>query len=128
AERGQSQARDGSAVIEFLERLTSQPTRCVCLDFGRGHLSALEVFNGAITRWVAVPLAEEDLDNGSPVDPKALGAAVAAALRRAGMEVRLARIAPPDEATVSRQLQLPAMPRRDLARAMHFAAERHIPF
>jgi len=75
-----------------------------------------------------VPLAEDDLDNGSPADPKALGAAVAAALQLAGIEAREARIALPDEATVSRQVQLPAMPRRDLRRAMHFAAERHIPF
>src|SRR5215510_13811863 len=111
-------------MIELLERLSPQPPRCVCLVFGRDHLSALEVFNGAITRWIAVPLAEEDLDNGSPADPKAVGAA----LRLAGMEARIARIALPDEATVSRQLQLPAMPRRDLRRAMHFAAERHIPF
>lgn len=115
-------------MIELLERLTPQPSRCVCLDFGRDHLSALEVFNGAVTRWVAVPLAEEDLDNGSPADPKALAAAVADALRLAGIEARMARIALPDEATVSRQIQLPAMPRRDLTRAMHFAAERHIPF
>jgi type IV pilus assembly PilM-like protein len=115
-------------VIDLLRRLTPQPERYVCLDFGRDHLSALEVFNGAVTRWIAVPLAEEDFDNGSPADPKALAAGVAAALRRAGMEAQTARIALPDEATVSRQLQLPAMPRRDLARAMHFAAERHIPF
>lgn len=115
-------------MIELLERLTPQPSRYVCLDFGRDHLSALEVFDGTVTRWVAVPLAEEDLDNGSPADPKALAAAVAAALRLAGMEARMARIALPDEATVSRQLQLPAMPRRDLSRAMQFAAERHIPF
>jgi len=115
-------------VIELLERLTPRPSRYVCLDFGRDHLSALEVFDGAVTRWVAVPLAEEDLDNGSPGDPKALAAAVAAALRLGGMEAQTARIALPDEATVSRQLLLPAMPRRDLSRAMHFAAERHIPF
>src|SRR5262245_643658 len=115
-------------MIELLERLSPQPPRCVCLDFGRGHLSALEVFNAAITRWVAVPLAEEDLDNGSPVDPKALGAAVAAALRGAGMEARLARIALPDEATVSRQLLLPAMPRRVVPAALHRAAGLPIPF
>ena len=34
----------------------------------------------------------------------------------------------PDDATVSRHLSLPAMPARDLARAMHYAAERHLPF
>src|SRR5262249_1180341 len=115
-------------MIDLLERLSPQPPRCVCLDFGRDHLSALEVFNGAITRWIAVPLAEEDLDNGSPADPKALAAAVGAALRLAGMEARIARIALPDEATVSRQLQLPAMPRRDLRRAMHLAARPDNPF
>src|SRR5260370_35438082 len=37
-------------------------------------------------------------------------------------------MARPDEATVSRQIPLPPMPNRDLVKAMHFAAEKHIPF
>jgi hypothetical protein len=44
------------------------------------------------------------------------------------MQARRLRMALPDEATVSRQITLPPMPRRELSKAMHFAAEKHIPF
>jgi hypothetical protein len=66
--------------------------------------------------------------NGDAVEPSALGELVKHSLAFAGMEARSARMALPDEAAVSRLLTLPPMPRRDLLRAVHYAAERHIPF
>jgi len=100
----------------------------VCLDFGRDHVSAVELVKGVVTRWTSWPLAEDALRNGDPTRPTALAVTVGHALADAGIEARNARLALPDEATVSRHLVLPAMPRRDLARAMYFAAERHLPF
>jgi type IV pilus assembly protein PilM len=100
----------------------------ICLDFGRDRLSALEVANGAVTRWISRPLPPDALNSGDPILPEYLGDAVRQALARAAIVSRRARIALPDEATVSRQVTLPPMARRDLPRAMQFAAERHIPF
>jgi len=100
----------------------------VCLDFGRGQLSAIEIADGTVTRWISRTLAEDALRNGDPVHPGLLGEAVRQALIRGRIESRRAWMALPDHATVSRHLSLPAMPRRELARAMHFAAEKHIPF
>ena len=111
-----------------LERFTRGRQPVVCLDFGRDRLTALEVLNGAVTRWISRPLPQDALTSGDPVLPEYLGDAVRQALARAGMVSKRARIALPDEATVSRQVTLPPMARRDLARAMQFAAERHIPF
>ena len=100
----------------------------VCLDFGRDQLTALEVMNGEVTRWVSRPLPDDALRNGDPILPGFVGEAVRQTLARAGIEARRARMALPDEATVSRHLTLPPMRRHHLARAMHFAAERNIPF
>jgi type IV pilus assembly protein PilM len=111
-----------------LERLTRGRQPIVCLDFGRDRLTALEVANGTVTRWVSRPLPQDALTSGDPILPEYLGDAVRQALAGAAIVSRRARIALPDEATVSRHITLPAMARRDLARAMQFAAERHIPF
>jgi Tfp pilus assembly PilM family ATPase len=100
----------------------------VCLDFGRDQLTAIEVVDGVLTRWASQPLAEDALRNGDPIVPAVVGEAVRYTLVRAGIQARHARLALPDEATVSRQLFLPLMPRRDLSRAMHYVAEKHIPF
>jgi len=109
-------------------RLGTASRPIVCLDFGRDRLSAIELVEGSVVRWAARPLAEGSLQNGDPVHPAAMGGAVHRMLERSGMQARQARMALPDEATVSRQIILPVMPRRDLVRAMHFAAERHLPF
>jgi Tfp pilus assembly PilM family ATPase len=100
----------------------------VCLDFARDQLTALEVVDGAVTRWASRPMPEDALRNGDPLLPGYVSEAVRQALARAGIQATRARMALPDEATVSRQITLPPMPNRDLVKAMHFAAEKHIPF
>jgi type IV pilus assembly protein PilM len=111
-----------------IERFTRSRQPIVCLDFGRDRLSALEVANGFVTNWISRPLPQDALTSGDPILPEYLGDAVRQALARGAIVSRRARIALPDEATVSRQVTLPPMARRDLPRAMYFAAERHIPF
>jgi len=114
--------------MTVVERLLRQRQPIVCLDFGRDRLSALEVVDGAATRWTAHPLNDDVLRNGSPSDTSTLGAIVRDTLRAAGIQAPRAWLALPDEATVSRLLVLPRMSRRDLVRAMHYAAEKHVPF
>lgn len=112
----------------MIERLRPCRQPLVCLDFGHERVSAIELIDGAVTRWDSRPLAEDVLRNGDPVHPTALGDAVRRLLMAAGIAGGRARMALPDEATVSRHVTLPAMPGRDLRRAVHFAAERHLPF
>jgi type IV pilus assembly protein PilM len=100
----------------------------VCLDLGRDRLTAIEVADGAVTHWISRPLPSDALRSGDPILPGYVGDAVRQAMERSNMVARRARIALPDEATVSRQVTLPPMSGRDLVRAMHFAAEKHIPF
>ena len=112
----------------MIKQLIRRRQPFVCLDFANDRLSVIEVTEGTVTRWCSHPLVEDVLRNGSPADVGALGEVVRRVLTAAGIGARQARLALPDEATVSRLLVLPAMPRRDLVRAMHFAAEKHIPF
>lgn len=102
--------------------------RMVCLDFSRGQLAAVELADGSVTRWFSRPVPKSALRNGDPEDADGLGRLVRQQLADAGIASRRARIALPDEATVSRVLTLPVMPKRDLTRAMRYAAERHLPF
>ncbi len=100
----------------------------VCMDLSPENLSVLEVVAGAVTAWASRPLPAGLLFNGDPVDPPALGGLVRQSLAVAGIQARRARLTILDEATVSRHLTLPRMPRRELAQAMRYQAERHIPF
>jgi hypothetical protein len=108
--------------------INHQRSGLVCLDFGRDELSAVEVVNGAVTKWFSQQLPNDVLRNGDPIEPAVLGQVVKQNLLLTGVQARVARMALPDEVAVSRLLTLPSMPQRDLARAMRYAAERHIPF
>jgi type IV pilus assembly protein PilM len=112
----------------MIERFLRSRRPVVCLDFGRDRLTAMELADGAVTRWISRPLPEDALSSGDPILPSYLGDAVRQTLAQAAIVGRRVRIALPDEATVSRQVTLPPMARRDLPRAMQFAAEKHIPF
>lgn len=103
-------------------------SRAACLDFGHGQLSVLEVVDRAVTGWDLRSLPDGLLRNGDPSEPEALGGLVRESLRLAGIEARRARMTLPDEVAVSRHFTLPKMPRRDLARAVRYSAERHLPF
>jgi Tfp pilus assembly PilM family ATPase len=100
----------------------------VCVDLGPDHLSVLEVVAGVVTAWASRPLPAGLLFNGDPVEPAMLGDLVRQALGSAGIQGSRAHLTILDEATVSRHLTLPSMPRRELARAMRYQAELHIPF
>jgi Tfp pilus assembly PilM family ATPase len=112
----------------MIERLTRGRQPVVCLDFGRDQLSALEVVDGTVVRWISQPLPEDALRGGDPILPGYVAEAVRQAMTRAGMHATRVRMALPDEATVSRQVKVPPMRAADLVRAMHFVAEKHVPF
>src|SRR5439155_27071320 len=90
--------------------------------------SGLDAADQIVIRWFSRPLGDDIMRYGDPTDPAELGELVRQSLAMDGNETRRARIALPDEATVSRVLTMPAMPQKDLVRAMRYAAERSIPF
>lgn len=102
-------------------------SRTVCLDFNWDQLALLEVADGAVTAWETVALPAGLIRNGDPTDPGAVAAFLANAMSEAGFVGRRARMVLPDQAVVSRHITLPPMSSGDLARAVRFEAERHLP-
>jgi type IV pilus assembly protein PilM len=111
-----------------IERFRPSQRPIVCLDFGRDQLTAVEVLNGTVTRWASRPLPPDALRSGDPAHPPALGELIRRTLVRSSIQAREVLMALPDEASVSRLLVLPKMPRWDLIKAVQYAAERNIPF
>ncbi len=99
----------------------------VSVDLGAERIAAVEVTNGTIRRWVSMTPVPGSVSGGAPVDPDRLARQLRAALDRAGVNARAARVALPDAAMLTRILDLPAMPRRHLGPAIGFAVERSIP-
>jgi type IV pilus assembly protein PilM len=98
-----------------------------CLDFGRDQVAVLEVTEGAVTAWATHRVPDGLIRNGDPTEPAVLAQVLGRALAAAGISARRARMTLPDDAAVSRHIRLPAMSNRDLARAIHYEAERHLP-
>jgi Tfp pilus assembly PilM family ATPase len=88
----------------------------------------LETEGSSIANWLTQPLDADALRNGDPVDPETLGAQLREALRAGGIKATRARVAIPDEAVVTRVVELPGIPKRHLAGVMRFAAEQELPF
>src|SRR5258708_6972581 len=53
----------------MIERLKGARPPMVCIDFGRDQLSAVEVVDGAITRWISRALPDDALRGGDPILP-----------------------------------------------------------
>jgi len=102
-------------------------SRTVCLDFNWDQLALLEVADGAVTAWETLALPAGLIRNGDPADPGTVAVFVANALTTAGITGRRARMVLSDQAVVSRHITLPPMSNGDLARAVRFEAERHLP-
>ena len=102
-------------------------TATACIDFSRDQLSVVEVADATVTAWDTVALPDHLIRNGDPTDPAVLAQFLARTLAAAGIGARRARMTLPDDAAVSRHITLPPMSSRDLARAIRFEAERHLP-
>ncbi|HZV52306.1 MAG TPA: pilus assembly protein PilM [Candidatus Dormibacteraeota bacterium] len=100
----------------------------LCLDFGGGRLSAVEVEEGRVVAWASQELRPGALHDGAPGDVPRLAGRVHDLVVDAGINARRTRLTLLDEAAVSRTIVLPPMPPGDLVRAMRYAAERHLPF
>ena len=115
------------ALRRALDTIRDRPG-LLCLDFGGGRLSAVEIEEGRVAAWTSRELRPEALPEGAPGDVLRLAGQVHDLVVDAGIDARRCRMTLPDEAAVSRTVVLPPMPPRDLGRAMRYAAERHLPF
>jgi hypothetical protein len=99
----------------------------LCLEIGEDRLSAIELASGTIAGWFNHPLPRGMIRHGDPADPHAFGRELRAAMVRARVRARRARIAVPETVLLSRVIDLPRMRRQELARAIPYAVEREVP-
>ena len=105
--------------------LSQQPVLCV--DFGLDRLSVLEVTGGRISGWSVRDLPSHVVRNGDPVEPGQLARLLKEAITESGLSGVRARFTLPDEAAIFRLVELPAMPRRHIQRALGYMVDKDVP-
>jgi hypothetical protein len=100
-------------------------TTLIALDLSARELKLVESEGEALTRQASVVLAEAGFADGMP--SSALAEAIKRSLQSGGFTARVARVTIPDTGIAVRDFPLPAVPRRDLSRAVVFEGRRLIP-
>lgn len=107
--------------------MSSSNQPLVCLEISPECVAGVEIGGGTVNRWFTRELQPGTIAGGAPTDPVRLATQIRAALNAAGIRSRRARLAVSDMALVTRVVAMPRMPKRDLKRAVKYAAERDIP-
>jgi len=105
----------------------------VGLDIGSMYMKAVELVpsrNGAMVKALAIAETPPDvMDSGVIVDPKTLGEAVKQMLKEAGISTKRSVSSVGGQgALVVRVIEVPKMSDAELAEAMKWEVERHVPF
>lgn len=102
----------------------------VGLDVGTSAVRAAEIRPGrppTVARFGQVLLPRGAVRNGIVEDAGAVAQAIGALWKRAGFKSRLVRVGLSNDQVVTRQIELPAMPREDVAGAIMFEGQDYIP-
>jgi type IV pilus assembly protein PilM len=101
------------------------------IDIGTRAVGIAEVSGGnghrAVTRFGRALLPAGAVEHGEIQDPQAVGRAVASLYKKLGLSGRSVHIGVSNRHVVVRVIELPAMSREDLANAIRFQAQEHIP-
>src|SRR3712207_4390160 len=104
--------------------------RVLGLDIGTNHVRVVEVVlssSPTVSRVGEVPLPPGADRDGEVLDVPAVGEAIAALWRQAGLRGRDVRLGLTGSRVVVRVIELPAMPDDEMAGAVRFSASDHIP-
>lgn len=99
----------------------------LCIDFGFDRLAILEMNAEEVTGWAVTDLPPHLVRNGDAVEAVQLAALIKETAKKAGLSAVRARFTIPDEAAVFRLVDLPAMPRRHLGRALAYMVDKEVP-
>jgi Tfp pilus assembly PilM family ATPase len=100
-------------------------TPLIALDLSARELKLVESEEQALTRQTSVVLSEAGFVDGMPTST--LATAIKRGLQTGGFIARVARVAIPDTGIAVRDFPLPAVPHRDLSRAVVFEGRRLVP-
>jgi Type IV pilus assembly protein PilM len=99
----------------------------LCVDFGLDRLTLLEVNAGRVSGWSIRDLPRGVVRNGDPVDASQLAVVLKQTIKESGLSAVRARFTLPDEAAIFRLVELPALPRRHLHRALSYMLDKDVP-
>lgn len=97
------------------------------LDIGTRAVSLAEVSNGTLTRFGRALLPSGAVEHGEVQDPMAVAAAVSGLWKKLGLAGRSVHVGIANRRVIVRTIEIPAMSREDLASAIRFQAQEHIP-
>ena len=99
----------------------------LCVDFGLDRMTVVGVGGQGVSGWAVRDLPPKVVRNGDPIEPAQVAELLAQAIRESGLSGVRARFTLPDEAAILRLVELPALPRRHVRRALSFIVDKEIP-
>ena len=97
------------------------------LDIGTRAVSLAEVQNGTLTRFGRALLPSGAVEHGEVQDPMAVATAVSTLWKKLGLAGKSVHVGIANRRVIVRTIEVPAMSRDDLASAIRFQAQEHIP-
>ncbi len=107
--------------------MTQRQQGVLCIDFGLDRLTVVEVGAEGVSGWFIRDLPPKVVRNGDPVEPGQVAELLAQGIRESGLSGVRARFTLPDEAAIVRLVELPALPRRHVHRALRFIVDKEVP-
>jgi type IV pilus assembly protein PilM len=113
-------------------RFTRKPRTSFGLDIGSSAVKVVELQERStgftLTGLASAPLPPDVIADGTIRDPGAVAEAIRAAVAKAGVTSDEAAIGISGRELITKKLQLPEVPAKELREAVHLEAEHHVPF
>ena len=116
----------------IMSRLARKPRESFGLDIGTSAVKAVQLTEGpggwTLTALSSVPLPPGVIADGTIKEPAAAVEAIKTAVAQAGITAREAAIGVAGRELITKKVQLPEVPAKELRDAVELEAEHHIPF
>jgi type IV pilus assembly protein PilM len=113
-------------------RFARKPRESVGLDIGTSTIKAVQLREGvagfALVAFGSAALRPDVIAEGSIKEPSAVAEAIREAVSRAGITSREVTIGVAGRELITKKVQLPEVPAKELRDAVELEAEHHIPF
>ena len=118
--------------MTITSRFARKPRESFGLDIGTSAVKAVQLREGSggftLIAFACVPLRANVIAEGTIKEPAAVVEAIKAAVARAGITSREAAIGIAGRELITKKVQLPEVPAKELRDAVELEAEHHIPF
>src|SRR3989442_398718 len=118
--------------MKMMSRFARNPRETFGLDIGTSAVKVVQLRKGpagfTLTALGSAALPVDAIADGTIKTPDAVAAAIRDAVARAGITIREAVIGIAGRELITKKVQLPEVPAKELRDAVELEAEHHIPF